>query len=81
MDLKQFDTGQLEDVISYCNVRLANVRQQVGAAHLVRFFEQFIEELLSAYKNSYLFLKLIGNYVTLNVSRSEVEKQKLLTME
>jgi hypothetical protein len=47
----------------------------------MNFNKQFVEELLAAYKNSYLFLKLIGNYVTLNVSRSEVEKQKLLTME
>ncbi len=39
--------------------------------------KQFIEELLSAYKDMYLFLKLLSNYVSLSISRSELEKQKV----
>ncbi len=42
---------------------------------------QFIEELLTAYKDIYLFLKLLGNFVALNVSKSEIEKQKFTIKE
>ena len=38
--------------------------------------KQFIEELLSAYKDIYLFLKLLSNYVSITISRSEIEKRK-----
>jgi len=42
---------------------------------------QFIEELLKAYKDIYLFLKLMGNFISLNVSHSEIEKQKFTIKE
>jgi len=42
---------------------------------------QFIEELLAAYKDIYLFLKLLGNFVSLNISKSEIEKQKFTIKE
>lgn len=38
--------------------------------------KQFIDELIQAYKDIYLFLKLIKNYVSISVNRSTVEKQK-----
>jgi len=44
----------------------------------MNFNKQFIEELLGAYKDMYLFLKLISNYISLKVSKSEIEKQRLL---
>ena len=42
----------------------------------MNFNKQFIEELLAAYKDIYLFLKLLSNYVSIKISKSEVEKQK-----
>jgi len=42
----------------------------------MNFNKQFIEELLAAYKDIYLFLKLLSNYVSIRISKSEVEKQK-----
>ncbi|MCK5568265.1 MAG: hypothetical protein KAJ15_01020, partial [Spirochaetes bacterium] len=38
--------------------------------------KQFIEELVKTYKDIYLFLKLISNYVSISVTRAEIETEK-----
>jgi hypothetical protein len=42
---------------------------------------EFIEELLHAYKDIYLLLKLLANYVSIKVSKDEVKEKKSLLIK
>ncbi len=43
--------------------------------------KQFIEELVKAYKDIFLLLKLINNYVSINITMADIEKQKTVVKE
>jgi len=66
----------LEDYKKKNPVIVSNIRKI-----RMNFNKQFIEELLGAYKDIYLFLKLLSNFVTLKISKSEIEKKKQLIEE
>ena len=38
--------------------------------------KEFVQDLVNCYKHIYLFLKLMGNYVSLKVTKDEVLKQQ-----
>jgi hypothetical protein len=42
----------------------------------MNYNKQFIQELVSAYKDIYLFLKLLSNYVSIKVTRAETGKDE-----
>jgi Family of unknown function (DUF5312) len=42
----------------------------------MNYNKQFIQELVSAYKDIYLFLKLLSNYVSIKVTRAESGKEE-----
>jgi len=43
--------------------------------------KQFIEELVKAYKDIFIFLKLLNQYVPITLSRAELDRQKKLIIE
>jgi len=43
--------------------------------------KQFIEELVRAYKDIFIFLKLLNQYVPINISRAELDRQKKIVIE
>ena len=45
----------------------------------MNYNKQFIQELVSAYKDIYLLLKLLGNYVSIRVTKVEVERQVVVS--
>jgi hypothetical protein len=40
--------------------------------------KQFIEELVKAYKDIFLLLKLLNNYLSINITMAEIEQQKAI---
>ncbi len=43
--------------------------------------KQFIEELVKTYKDIFLLLKLMNNYVSINITMAEIEKKKAIVKE
>jgi hypothetical protein len=42
---------------------------------------QFIEELVKAYKDMFMLLKLLNNYVSINITMAEIEQQKAIVKD
>lgn len=43
--------------------------------------KQFIEELVKAYKDIFLLLKLMNNYISINITMAEIEQQKAIVKD
>jgi hypothetical protein len=62
--------GVLEDYKQKNPAVVANIKKI-----RMNYNKQFIQELVSAYKDIYLLLKLLSNYVSIKVTRAEAERQ------
>ncbi len=66
----------LEDYKKKSHIITSNIKKIRGSNN-----RQFIEELVQAYKDIYLFLKLLSIYTSIKISRAEFEKNKQIVME